>query len=72
MCRGNILMVKDLGSTNGSYFHTQCEHFDIDSYVESHPPKDAADSTLDAIHEAFGPTLDDFLKDYLAKKETNP
>ena len=65
---GNILVVTDLGSTNGSFIHTQSVRFDIEEYVTAHPPQKGRESTMDAIHEAFGPALDDFLMSYLAQE----
>jgi hypothetical protein len=67
---GPILLVKDLGSTNGTYCHKENTFLDIDNYLESHPLNKVEESTLDAIHELFGPTLDDFLKNYSKQKET--
>ncbi len=73
---GDILLVKDFGSVNGSFYTTDNFCFDIDKYLDSHPIKLSVEGTLDALHEAFGPTLDDFLKRYSEKKEkpndTNP
>lgn len=66
---GDVLLAKDLGSINGSFYNTDNFCFDVDKYIEAHPVKMSADGTLDAIHEAFGPTLDDFLKQYSEKKE---
>ncbi len=70
--QGDILLVKDLGSVNGSYYNTNNFCFDVDKYLDSHPVKLSKDGTLDALHEAFGPTLDDFLKLYSEKKESKP
>jgi hypothetical protein len=65
---GNILVAQDVGSTNGTYFLADLLHFDIDEYIENHPLDRVEERTLDAIHEAFGPTLDDFLRSYSQKK----
>ena len=69
--RGNILVVTDLGSTNKSFLHTRTVRIDIEEYAAAHPPEKAKESTLDAIHEAFGPTLDDFLIAYLSERNKN-
>ncbi len=69
---GNVLVVTDLGSSNGTYYHPDCFGFDIDPYLESFPIDQMSDRTMDPIHEAFGPTLDDFLKRYSQKKEAKP
>lgn len=66
---GNILILRDLGSTNGSFISTETPHFDIASYLEKNPVDGAEERTLDAIHEQFGPALDDFLKTYSQNKE---
>jgi hypothetical protein len=66
---GNVLVVTDLGSSNGTYFHSDGFGFDIDPYLQSRPLDGAEDRTLDAIHEAFGPNLDDFLRRYSQKKD---
>lgn len=67
----SILLVKDLGSLNGTFCHRDNVSFDIEKYLETHPLDKAAGETLDEIHEAFGPTLNDFFQKYLHKKE-NP
>lgn len=69
--RGNILVVRDLGSTNGTFVFKDIPHFDIAQYLKSHPLDKSEESTLDSIHEAFGPTLDDFLKNYSQSKGSN-
>jgi hypothetical protein len=66
---GNILVVKDLGAINGTFVHTDNFGFDIDKYLVDRPIETAHERTLDAIHEAFGPNLDDFLKHYSQKKK---
>ncbi len=59
---GNVLVVKDLGSTNGSFCHSENFFFDIEDYISKHVGSDSPDSTMDEIHEAFGPPINDFLK----------
>lgn len=67
--KGNgILVVRDLGSTNGTFLLKKIPHFDIVEYSESHSVEKAQESTMDSIHEAFGPALDDFLKTYAQSK----
>ena len=66
---GNVLIVQDLGSTNGTFYLTDLIHFDIVSYLETHPLEGMEERTMDTIHEAFGPTLNDFLRSYSQKKE---
>ncbi len=61
---GTILVVRDMGSTNGTYCHNANVCFDIGDYLAAHPIDKAGESTLDQIHEVFGPTLDDFLTRY--------
>jgi hypothetical protein len=61
---GNVLLLKDLGSTNGTFYHIDNIVFDIDDYIVNHPPEKAAESTMDEMHEAFGKEFDDFLKRY--------
>lgn len=68
---GNVLLVKDLGSTNGTFFHTDNVVFDVEDYIAKHPTDKAAESTMDEIAEAFGPTLADFLKRYQEFKNTH-
>ncbi len=63
---GNILIIRDLGSTNGTSCHSDQKHFDIDQYLADRPLGQAEEMTLDWIHEYFGPTLDDFLRRYSA------
>jgi hypothetical protein len=67
---GNVLLVKDLGSTNGTFYHTDNIAFDVEEYIAKHPTDKAAESTMDEIAEAFGPTLSDFLKRYQEFKKT--
>lgn len=70
--KGNVLVVRDLGSTNGTYIHSEIKHFDIAEYIANHPPEKGSESTIDWVHEAFGATIDDFLKTYSEpKKEIN-
>lgn len=69
---GNILLIKDLGSTNGTFYHTDNVIFDVEDYIASHPPEKAKESTMDEIHEAFGVTIDDFLTRYKESKKNNP
>ena len=64
---GNVVVLRDLGSTNGTWLAPGTPHFDIASYLESHPLEGAEDRTLDNVHEEFGPTLDDFLRRYSQK-----
>jgi hypothetical protein len=59
-----VLFVKDLGSTNGTFFHTDNVVFDVEDYRAKHPADKASESTMDEIAEAFGPTLPDVLKRY--------
>ncbi|MFN0117870.1 MAG: FHA domain-containing protein [Elusimicrobiota bacterium] len=66
---GSILLVKDLGSTNGSSIYRENKFFEVERYLDDHPIDKAHEQTLDSIHETFGPTLDDFLKKYLEKKD---
>lgn len=61
---GEILIVKDMGSTNGTYCHADNVFFDVDAYIERHRDAKPEESTMDEIHEEFGPLLDDFLKKY--------
>lgn len=67
--QGTVLIVKDMGSTNGSYCLKTTPFFDINEYLEAHPLDASHEGTLDSVHEAFGPTLDDFLKNYQTQKE---
>ncbi len=66
--QGNVLVIQDVGSTNGTFFLTELKHFDINDYLDNHPVQGAEERTMDAIHETFGPTLDDFLRSYSQKK----
>jgi hypothetical protein len=61
---GNIVLLKDLGSTNGTFIAPDTPHFDIVRYIDANPLDGGEDRTLDSIHEQFGPTLDDFLRSY--------
>ena len=65
---GTIIVIKDLGSTNGTSVHKDNTFFDIEEYLVNHPVSKKAESTLDWIHEMFGPTLDDFLLRYQKEK----
>lgn len=65
--KGNVIVIKDLGSTNGTFCHTDNFHFDIDAYLDRRPSKKASENTMDEVHEEFGPTIDDFLKTYTEK-----
>lgn len=67
----NVLMVRDLGSTNGSYIYAEIPSFDIAEYLEHHPLGSAASDTLNWVHEAFGFGIDDFLKNYSSQKKEN-
>lgn len=64
----NVLVVRDVGSTNGTYILKDNVFFEIESYLAQNPIETAPERTADAIHEAFGPTLDDFLKRYSERK----
>jgi len=66
---GNVLVAKDLGSVNGSFFHKGNISFDIEAYIDGHRSESKTESTWDDIHVAFGPTLEDFLKRYQSKKD---
>lgn len=66
---GNVLVIKDLGSTNKSFIFQENKYFDIEKYIENHPLDKAAEGTMDSVQEAFGPTLTDFLKKYQTEKE---
>ncbi len=66
----DILMIRDLGSINGTFIHSQGVCFDIEEYLLNHPIDQMKTSTMDVIHEAFGPRLHEFLKRYIEKKET--
>lgn len=66
---GNIVVVRDLGSTNGTFLGPDLSHFDIQKYLDEFPIEDAENRTLDDVHERFGPTLDDFLKRYSSNKD---
>jgi hypothetical protein len=67
--QSNIVILRDLGSTNGTFVAPGTPHFDIARYIENYPLEGAEDRTLDNIHEQFGPTLDDFLRSYSRHKE---
>lgn len=73
MLDGNVLLVTDLGSSNGTFYHPDHFGFDVDSYLANRPLRldVSVESTLDLIHETFGPALDDFLKRYSDKKDKN-
>lgn len=64
---GNVVVLRDLGSTNGTFLAPGTPHFDVASYLENFPIEGAEDRTLDSVHEQFGPTLDDFLRRYSQK-----
>ena len=64
---GNIVVLRDLGSTNGTFLAPDTPHFDIAGYLKNYPLEGAEERTLDSIHELFGPTLDDFLRRYSQK-----
>ena len=66
-----ILLVKDLGSTNGTYCFKTPVFFDVDRYLEAHPVETLQDQTADRVHEEFGFEIDDFLRHYSQKKETS-
>ena len=62
--KDDILVIRDLGSTNGTSIMKDHVSFDIKEYLDQHPVDQKTDGTLDWIHEEFGPKLDDFLKSY--------
>jgi hypothetical protein len=66
---GDIVILRDLGSTNGSFLLADMPYFDIAGYIEANPLDKVEERTLDGIHEQFGPTLDDFLRRYSAEKK---
>ena len=66
---GNIVVIRDLGSTNGTFVAPGTPHFDIESYKDSYDIETAEERTLDTIHEQFGAALDDFLRSYSRNKE---
>lgn len=66
---GNVVVVRDLGSTNGTFVAPGTPHFDIQAYMDSYAGESAEERTLDTIHEQFGPTLDDFLRSHSRNKE---
>jgi len=61
---GDVLAVKDLGSTNGTYCFSENFFFDIADYLARHPTQQNAESTIDEVHEIFGTGIDEFLKKY--------
>jgi|GEM_PF-5019981 len=61
----NIFYLKDLGSTNGTYIKNDRMAVNIDDYLKDHPVDPKKEQTMDEVHEVFGPTLDDFLSDYV-------
>lgn len=65
--KGNVLIVKDLGSTNGTYIFSEIPHFDIAEYLEHHPLGSTDGDTLNWVHETFGVGIDEFLKNYSQK-----
>lgn len=66
---GNIVILRDLGSTNGTFIAPGTPHFDIERYIEEFPLHGGEDRTLDTVHEQFGPALDDFLRSYSQNKK---
>lgn len=70
--QGNVLVVRDLGSTNGTYIHDEIPHFDIADHLEHHAPGTSGGETLNWIHDVFGVHIDEFLQSYSQqKKESN-
>lgn len=69
---GNVVTVKDMGSTNGTFFYKSVVAFDVDEYLETHSLDKAEESTLDSVHEQFGPGLNDFLRHYSQRKDIEP
>lgn len=67
---GDIFVIKDNVSTNGTYIYDENVMFDVDEYLAAHPVAESANSTMDYIHEEFGPTLDDFLTRYQKGKQS--
>ena len=65
---GDILIVRDLNSTNRTYLLRKNSHFEIEDYLANHPADKAQTGTLDPVYEAFGPTISDFLKSYSNQK----
>jgi hypothetical protein len=65
----NILVIRDYGSTNGTYIFKANIYFSIDDYLAHHSLEHGAQETLDEVHQTFGATLDDFLRSYVATKE---
>lgn len=66
---GEFLVIRDLGSSNKTYYLTDAVGLNIEEYVIAHPGRRNPDDTLDDVHETFGPQLDDFLQRYIDKKE---
>src|SRR5205823_6352600 len=56
---GNVLLVRDLGSTNGTYFYGKTKNFDVADYIQHHPLDKTGGNTLDWLHETFGPQIAD-------------
>lgn len=69
---GNILVIRDLGSTNGTYVYKENIYFSIEDYLEHHPLDQTASETLDEVHQMFGPELDDFLRFFISHKQSEP
>lgn len=66
---GNILVIMDSGSMNGTYIYSKNVFFSVDDYLSHYSLEESAQKTLDQVHETFGLELDEFFKRYLAKKE---
>jgi hypothetical protein len=64
----SVILVKDIGSTNGTFCLKENLFFDVEEYLQNHSLDKAEESTLDLIREQFGPTLIDFLKNYSQNK----
>lgn len=70
--RGNVMVSRDLGSTNKTFVFQDNRYFDIEKYVANHPLDQAAEGTLDSVREAFGPAVTDFLKKFMEEKDKQP
>jgi hypothetical protein len=66
---GDIVIIRDLGSTNGTFVAPGTPHFEIAGYLDNYSFETAEERTLDTVHEQFGPELDVFLKSYSQNKE---
>jgi hypothetical protein len=66
---GNILVVGDIGSTNGTYIYKENVYFSIDDYMARHTASAPQGETLDEIQMTFGVGIEDFFKRYKRLKE---